>query len=135
VLLCAVVCKRDGEVSLQLCCVTEVQFPWLNGRVSTSCHRGCVFNPRQIRFYISSTIIDHCSIFIVDHKMKMWPVKISEAFRNYHAYLSWPGGRVSTFYRGGAYSLPGKDIIFKLEEVLVRNVIHYVPVLLPNHHL
>jgi hypothetical protein len=80
----------------------------------------------------------HCSIFIVDHKMKMQPVKISRAFRNYHVYLSWPSGRVYTFYRGGACSIPGKDIIFKLEEVLVRTVIHlihYVPMLLPNHHL
>jgi hypothetical protein len=35
-------------------------------------------------------------------------------------------------------STPGKDITFKLEEALVRNVIHvmhYVPALLPNHHL
>jgi hypothetical protein len=42
------------------------------------------------------------------------------------------------FIRGVACSIPGKNIIFKLEEVLIRNVIHvihvivihYVPVLL-----
>ncbi len=55
-----------------------------------------------------------------------------------HVYLSWPSGRASTFDQGGACSIPGKNIIFKLEYVLVRNVIHvihYVPVLLPNNHL
>ncbi len=35
------------------------------------------------------------------HKMKMRPIKISEAFRNYYVYLSWPSGRVSTFDQGG----------------------------------
>jgi hypothetical protein len=88
-LLCVVVCKRGGEVSLNLCCMRMygiqgvageprtplkyIQFPWLNGRVSISCYRGCMFNPRQICrsywkliraiFFISSTIIDFLKVW------------------------------------------------------------------------
>jgi hypothetical protein len=69
--------------------------------------------------------------------MKMQAVKFSEAFRNMYIFHG-PVVERPHFIRGGACSIPGKDIILKLEEVLVRNVIHvihYVPVLLPNPNL
>ncbi len=60
-----------------------------------------------------------------------------DTFRTSISCLDTPLDRVPTYDTGDPGSLPGggKLNVYVQGEVLVRNVIHYVPVLLPNHHL